>query len=657
MTETIGHTETQEMDWDGMPISNSPKLDNIVPPTVVDRNINIEQVLKNNKTGYKKPIFYRKPKKSEFIRVNPDPNYSKKYVIIKSDDIAYLVANSDIIKAFPNDIEYVTIRVAVNSNNTPFLVGFTFSYNGKKANSWHESLERCLTIAETKWLKIKADRVAQGYQKEISNDPKEPKFPPNTLDELILRAFEDKIIENVEHPVVKRLQGIFQENETENISLDSSGVIEEPWEPDQRAVDILNTPIEADQRYNDNVFNYFANTFTTLHSGDKATIETLLVAWALQACANTEGIQPSVSGEMGKGKTSGVYAALHLHPREYVNIGTVSPKVIFYMGNLIRPGSIFFLDDIDLKKESDLNDIMKRSMSNFQKETSHTTLTKDSDGNFCPRILKSPPRLMWIATNTKVDIGDDQLRDRMYIIPTDTDPDAEKKFELFIAEKNSMGREDYPETEEVKICRDIIKLIKTNLFRIRINDFKLEFEDNLSRRLKLQFYDFIKAVTIIRYMHRKQEVVENNIIILNSTYEDAVYAKLLFEKNIDLQKNKMSRSEIDLWKNLPLDIDGVEERDLVEAYAKTTNKTHTSSRTKIRRDLFGRDGKGGLVNKTDAVWVEKQWKPSITSSGTRNVNMIFCREHPTTNDPFSSFVRIIKNNVGENITQPLPEPS
>lgn len=605
----------------------------------------------------KQQIYYRKPKKTEFIRVNPDPNYTKICPTVKYNNETYLITDNDALKELETivGVDRTHIRVAINENNHTFLVGTSFPYKTSHKNPWSTSLQHCLNIAEKEWVRLLPDREAQGYQLVRSdNTEREPQFPKTEFNTMIEQAFEDKTITTKDHFIIKYLNGDLSHQDVETKITDTTEVYsDEPWTPDQRAIDILGKVSELDQRYNDNVFDYFAKVFTMFHSGDRATIETLLVSWALQACINTEGIQPTISSEMGKGKTSGIHAALHMHPQEYVNIGTVSPKVIFYMGNAMRPGSVIFLDDIELS--NDLNDVMKRSMSSFQKEAIHITLAKDSEGNFSPKKLHSPPRLLWITTNTKVDVGDDQLRDRQYIIPTDTDPNAEKNFDMFIATKNSEGREDYPEIDEVKICRDIIKLIKTNLFKVKVNSFKLEFEDNMSRRLKIQFYDFIKAITIIRHKNRKQEVIENSVILLDSTYEDAVYAKMLFDKNIDLQRNKMSRSEIDLWNHLPLDIDGVEEKDIIESYATTTNKTHTASRAKVRRDLFGRNGRGGLINKTDAVWVEKQWRYVEQTGAKRELNVIFCREHPTTNDPFTSFVKIIP--CGET-SQPffLPDP-
>jgi hypothetical protein len=82
-------------------------------------------------------------------------------------------------------------------------------------NSWNQSAVLACEQAKTQWI-IAASRKAEGgenYKIKIARDQDsfpEPKWPTQTLDELILTAFKGRLIDTDDHPGMLRLLGAKQ---------------------------------------------------------------------------------------------------------------------------------------------------------------------------------------------------------------------------------------------------------------------------------------------------------------------------------------------------------------------------------------------------------------------------------------------------------------
>jgi len=89
----------------------------------------------------------------------------------------------------------------------------------------------------------------------------------------------------------------------------------------ERAIDIL---------MNGDPIAFVLDIFDTIHKGDRETANLLLLAIATQSILNSDGIQPGVNGESGKGKSHSCETLLHLMPEECWINTSLSAKSIFY---------------------------------------------------------------------------------------------------------------------------------------------------------------------------------------------------------------------------------------------------------------------------------------------------------------------------------------
>jgi hypothetical protein len=79
---------------------------------------------------------------------------------------------------------------------------------GDKTSRWTESALLALKLAETEWVRLKADQALGGYTAETATGIKEtPRWPDYDFAKLLEIAFRDRLITSLDHPVLKRLRG------------------------------------------------------------------------------------------------------------------------------------------------------------------------------------------------------------------------------------------------------------------------------------------------------------------------------------------------------------------------------------------------------------------------------------------------------------------
>lgn len=361
--------------------------------------------------------------------------------------------------------------------------------------------------------------------------------------------------------------------------LDNLAEIEDPAIK-QIALDILE---------NGDPIKYILDVYGRLHVGDIEIGTVLLLSIANQSVLNSEGLQPKLSGPSGKGKTHAAKAIFHLIPDVgYKLEGSLSAKSMYYYPDLAA-GTVIFSDDIRIN--FDLEDTLKRAMSNFQKPTTHRTVTREGY-----KELEIPERIAWWLTSVDNPFGD-ELANRLFGLDVDDSPTQDEAVVRQQLERAENADVALPENEDVKICRAIIHEVKMNLFKVVIPYAKqIEWRGAGDRRNLPRFLDLIKGFAAMRFMQRTI-AFENEII---ATIEDFDDAKALYEKGKTGLATKLAQRELKLVKWMagkgPLTIN-----QIVDEYLKPGGSHFTHEA--IRITLEGkRDGKG-LTDKVPGMLV------------------------------------------------------
>jgi hypothetical protein len=367
---------------------------------------------------------------------------------------------------------------------------------------------------------------------------------------------------------------------------------------------------------------YLLDTFASMHKGDYDTAMVLLVSIATQSILNSDGIHPTLSGESGKGKSHVCKTILHLVPEEYWMNTSLSGKAVFYTD--IDPGLIIFSDDSTIGEE--LESAIKRATSDFQDTTTHLTVNTNRKGV----MLTIPPRISWWLANVDSNMST-QAINRQFGVTIDETTEMDDEVRDFQLQKATTGEIKFPTTDEVLICREIVKIIKDTEVIVTIPFAKnIVWNGSGNRRNLPIFLDIIKAFAVLRVKQR----MSCGEAMIEATIEDYNDARQLYSNRAETQTTKLNDDELKLMHILSSsdDMDTTQLQKAMGTY-----------QTKIHNMIHGRGGNGGLLSKVSELRYEKATVPVVGDDGrVKNVQKNIYSSHGF--DVFGSYGEIVSLN-------------
>jgi hypothetical protein len=380
----------------------------------------------------------------------------------------------------------------------------------------------------------------------------------------------------------------------ERINFITSTAETKPLEPEapQHIKDDANKKLDEGK-----AIEFLITTCNKFHVGDETTKKATLGAISTQSIINSNGIQPKVSGGSGKGKSHAIKSVFHLVPPEYIEETSLSGKALFHAN--VRPGTIIFSDDEETDEA--IQNVIKRSTTNFQSKTKHKISVKDGN-EWTTKDLVIPERIIWALTSVN-DNGSLEYINRQFNLGVDESSNQDDAVWNLLTDKAVLAEVDLNITDDVLICREIIRDIKKHLFAVRIPYAKrIVFNDKQNRRNGAQFLDFIKAFAVFNYRLRVK-VNDSTIEANEQDFKDAVS---LYGQRAPNQKLKLNDTEIAVLKLM-----GMNEPHTIEKLQEITKK----SRSSLYYMIHGRNGSGGLLEKVPGL----MYLPETEFSGTSEI--------------------------------------
>jgi hypothetical protein len=154
----------------------------------------------------------RKPGKEAFFRAHPTNRLETAVVEVGDDtgDPETFLVDRSLWPALASEptfhpcllVHYQT-RQGVNA-----LWKIKLPRPGDKINPWTRSALLALARAEREWIRLKSDRALGAYTAETATGIVEaPRWPDYDFAKLLEIAFRERVIESLDHPVLKRLRG------------------------------------------------------------------------------------------------------------------------------------------------------------------------------------------------------------------------------------------------------------------------------------------------------------------------------------------------------------------------------------------------------------------------------------------------------------------
>jgi hypothetical protein len=154
-------------------------------------------------------VTYGKLNRNRFSRVHPGEEYKLRCLLVDDKD------NGETYLATPNMAGHLgslatakTIRLAVDNSGVPKLIGEPDVDPSGRRNLWQSSLKEAIREAEKDWVRVVSNMNANQYEITRSiNDLGFPRWPKQSMEELVNDAFAGRIIDSLDHPYIRQIQG------------------------------------------------------------------------------------------------------------------------------------------------------------------------------------------------------------------------------------------------------------------------------------------------------------------------------------------------------------------------------------------------------------------------------------------------------------------
>ncbi len=152
----------------------------------------------------------RKPGRQDFIRVHPSDEYQLSTFVIelKEERESYLIAPG-LQAELVSEAVPIALYLVTNRQKVVFFWPCKLPDSSGRVNAWHESALEAAHMARDRWIRVSASMSLGAYQIfRATGELPDPDWPPESLNELLRIAFKSgKLIDAVDHPVLKRLRG------------------------------------------------------------------------------------------------------------------------------------------------------------------------------------------------------------------------------------------------------------------------------------------------------------------------------------------------------------------------------------------------------------------------------------------------------------------
>jgi hypothetical protein len=151
----------------------------------------------------------QKPDKTWFVRVHPDPAYRLESALLRDDQNTYFIAR-DLLPELVTEaaIRRCALFTGITRQGVVFLWPISLPGPDGRSNPWHETEFQAAALAEKTWLRVIPNTALGGNEVlQATAALSDPEWPELTFSELLRIASRGRIIDRLDHPILRRLRG------------------------------------------------------------------------------------------------------------------------------------------------------------------------------------------------------------------------------------------------------------------------------------------------------------------------------------------------------------------------------------------------------------------------------------------------------------------
>lgn len=212
MTDNEEPQKNEELKDDEEPVEQPP----CQPPTLSGFNLDDFAIQGDTSQFILKKIILqvpvRKPSKQRYFRVMSGSQWEVSVPVLElKEDSEYYLVRPNVLPYLAREVKYVRLHLAYYLEGSPFIIPVPLPDEMGKWNSWHKSLDEAVKAAQTKWVRCIADKSINGYtlmQASGNIICLNPLPADKCFKDYVELAFKDKVIDSIDHHVVKQLLGL-----------------------------------------------------------------------------------------------------------------------------------------------------------------------------------------------------------------------------------------------------------------------------------------------------------------------------------------------------------------------------------------------------------------------------------------------------------------
>lgn len=156
-----------------------------------------------------------RPPRGKFVRVHPSDAYRIYNIPVlenpETNEMYFVEQSVELPDFIAAQVRHINIYAAQTHDYSVFLWMVKVS-----ETNWFKAARRAVNASLSRWVQVQARKAANTYDLITPHDPiPEPDWsslPP--FDEMLEIAFEDHVIASTDHPLIRKLQGINDDDDT-----------------------------------------------------------------------------------------------------------------------------------------------------------------------------------------------------------------------------------------------------------------------------------------------------------------------------------------------------------------------------------------------------------------------------------------------------------
>jgi hypothetical protein len=357
-------------------------------------------------------------------------------------------------------------------------------------------------------------------------------------------------------------------------------------------------------------FRYFLECFAEEHVGDEILARCLVMSIASQTIRNTRGMHVYVTGESGKGKSSGMIAMLRQVPKTFRLDERLSDRALYYSDDIV-PGTVLMLDDIALSVE--LQEVFKEATTKFKKRIRMRVVSKERKIQHCT----IPERCAWWLANVS-SLYDDQVLNRVLICWVDDSEEQDREvFERKLELEERDPDEAICDSFALRVCREMWWILKEQgLVYVKVPFARrIRMASVRNRRNPDVLLDLIRSHALVHFFQRERRTLKDGRPSIVATEADFDAAAALF---VDLHTTGGSlTSKFDRNEQQVLSLASLHQAECFDLA--DLQRWIGWNYQKARRLLLGYESRGirypGLLDKTPALSLIDQTVSEVDREG------------------------------------------